>query len=342
MGRYIIRRLLTLPIILFGLSVLIFGILQLLTPAERASIYVSSVPKTKGALDAVIVKYGLDQPVYVQYWNWLSQVAQGNLGWSKTGNEPVIKALAKYFPATLELSLWAFFPIIIIGVWLGVQAAMHQDHWIDHGARIFSIIGYSFPSFVFALLMLMIFYANLGWFPPGRLSDWATRVTISPGYINVTGMNTVDSLINSRPDIFFDALRHLFLPALTLAIVSWALILRVTRSSMLDVIHQDYITVARSKGLHENQVINNHARPNALIPVATLGGLLLVGLMNGVVIVETVFNYRGMGKWVADAALHFDVITVLAVTLFEAVLLVIANLGVDVLYARLDPRIRLS
>jgi peptide/nickel transport system permease protein len=155
-------------------------------------------------------------------------------------------------------------------------------------------------------------------------------------------MDTVDALLNLRPDIFWDALKHLILPALTLAYVDWALILRVTRSAMLDVINQDYVNVARAKGLTERQVINRHARPNAMIPVATVGGLLLVGLLNGVVITETVFNYHGMGWWATASALNFDAVSVLGIALFNGSLLVAANLLVDILYAYLDPRIRLS
>jgi peptide/nickel transport system permease protein len=342
MSRYIIRRLLILPIVMLGLSMLIFAMLQLLDPVERATLYVTSPPKNPRALAEIIQKYGLDQPIYVQYARWLGQVLHGDLGWSKTAEMPVLTAIATYFPATLELALWSFVPILAIGVWLGIQAAIHHDGLIDQLARVFSIIGYSFPTFVFGLLMLMIFYAALHWFPPGRLSEWATAVVISPGFHQVTGMNTVDALLNGRFDVFMDALRHLILPALTLSYVNWALILRVTRSSMLDVIRQEYITVARAKGLSERVVINRHARPNAMIPVATIGGLLLVGLLNGVVITETVFNYHGMGWWAANAALNFDTVSVLGITLFDGALLILANLVVDIMYAYLDRRISLA
>jgi peptide/nickel transport system permease protein len=342
MSRYIIRRLLILPIVMLGLSMLIFAMLQLLDPVERATLYVTSPPKNPRALAEIIQKYGLDQPIYVQYARWLGQVLHGDLGWSKTAEMPVLTAIATYFPATLELALWSFVPILAIGVWLGIQAAIHHDGLIDQLARVFSIIGYSFPTFVFGLLMLMIFYAALHWFPPGRLSEWATAVVISPGFHQVTGMNTVDALLNGRFDVFIDALRHLILPALTLSYVNWALILRVTRSSMLDVIRQEYITVARAKGLSERVVINRHARPNAMIPVATIGGLLLVGLLNGVVITETVFNYHGMGWWAANAALNFDAVSVLGITLFDGALLILANLVVDIMYAYLDRRISLA
>ena len=339
---YIIRRLLILPLVMFGLSILIFGLLQALDPVERAALYVTSPPKNPAALEEIIHKYGLDQPVYVQYARWLGNVLHGDLGWSKTAQMPVLDAIRTYLPATLELTLWSIVPIIVIGIWMGVQAAIHHDQLIDQAARVFSIVGYSFPTFVFGLLVLMIFYAALHLFPPGRLSDWATAIVYSPEFHRYTGMNTIDALLNGRGDIFLDALRHLVLPALTLAYVNWALILRVTRSSMLDVINQDYVTTARSKGLSEKAVINRHARPNAMIPVATIGGLLFVGLLNGAVITETVFNYHGMGWWAANAALNFDAISVLGIALFGGALLVLANLAVDLLYAYLDPRIRLE
>jgi peptide/nickel transport system permease protein len=342
MTKYIIRRLLVLPIVLLGLSVLIFGLLMFLSPVERAALYVTSVPRTADAIQQVINKYGLNQPFYEQYWRWLDGVLHGNLGWSKTAQMPVVDAIKLYFPATLELALWSFTPIIVIGTWLGVQAAVHHDSFIDQAARVFSIIGYSFPTFVFGLLVLMFFYADLHWFPPGRLSEWASQVVQSSSYHQYTGMNTIDALLNLRFDIFLDALRHIFLPALTLAYVSWALLLRVARSSMLEVLRQDYIRTARAKGQSERLVIRQHAEPNALIPVATVGGLLLVGLLNGVVITETVFNYHGMGLFAANAALNFDAVSVLGIALLAGTLLVFANLVVDILYSYLDPRIRLD
>ena len=231
---------------------------------------------------------------------------------------------------------------MVIGTWLGIKAAVNHNKPIDQFARIFSIVGYAFPTFVFGLLMLMIFYSALQWFPPGRLSDWATHIVFSSGFRTYTGMYTIDSLLNGRLDIFVDAVRHLLMPALTLAYVNWALILRVMRSSMLDVLRSEYVTVARAKGLRENVVINRHARPNALIPVVTVGGLFFAGLLNGAVISETVFNFHGIGWWASDAALHLDAVAVLGVTLFSGSLLILANLVVDVLYAYLDPRIRLE
>ena len=354
MWRYIVRRLLILPILLFGVSILIFSMLQLLSPYERASLYVSDISKNPGAIDAIVRKYGLDDPVWLQYWHWLvgqrdpvtGQVAggvlRGDLGFSKTGKQAVVKVIAQHFPATVELVLWSSVPMIFVGIQLGVLAALHQNKWIDQLVRLVAIIGYSIPIFVFGLLVLMVFYAQLDWFPAGRLSDWASRVVLSPEFHPYTGLNTLDGLLNLRFDVFVDALRHIVLPAVTLAYLNGALILRVTRTSMLEVLRQDYVTTARSKGLSEGAVISRHAQPNAMIPVATIGGLLLIGFLNGAVITETVFNYRGMGWFFADAALHLDVVAVLGFALFNATLLVLGNLVVDVMYAWFDPRVRLA
>jgi peptide/nickel transport system permease protein len=225
---------------------------------------------------------------------------------------------------------------------LGVLSAVNHNKIVDQILRVFSITGWSIPTFVFGLGVLMIFYARLGWFPPDRLSDWATRIVQSEAFVRYTQLNTIDALLNLRFDIFLDALRHLVLPVTTLSYLNWAYMLRVTRSSMLDTLRQDYITTARSKGLAERVVIWKHALSNALIPVITVGGLVLVSLLNGVVITETVFNYPGMGSFLAEAALSLDVVSVLGVTLFSSIILVGGNLVVDVLYGFVDPRIRLQ
>lgn len=342
MHRYIIRRLLILPILLLGVSLLIFSMTMLLTPYERAALYVSDIPKREGDMEKLIEKYGLNDPFHIQYGRWLGNVLQGNLGYSKTGKLPVADLIKTYFPATLELALWAIGPLILIGIQLGVLSATKQNKPIDWFVRTFAIVGWSFPTYVFGLLALMIFYAKLDWFPAGRLSDWALQIVNSAEFRQFTKMNTIDALLNGRLDIFWDALRHIILPVITLSYLSWALLMRVTRSSMLEVLRQEYVTTARAKGLTEQAVIRKHARPNAMIPVVTIGGLTLVGLLTGLVITETIFNYRGMGWFFAHAASSLDVITVLGFAMFNGVILVLGNLAVDILYGFIDPRVRLS
>jgi peptide/nickel transport system permease protein len=353
MTAYIIRRLLLLPLLLFGVTVLIFGMLQFLSPVERSALYVRDIPKNENIVEGVIKRYGFDKPLYVQYWRWLAGftdssgvtrpgILQGNFGYSRVGSQPVIDLIKQRFPATLELALWAVFPIIGIGLWLGVQAAVHHNKPFDQAARVFSIVGSSFPVFVFGLIVLMIFYANLRWFPPGRVSDWVNQAIAAGEFRQYTHLMTIDSLLNGRVDILLDALRHLILPILTLSYISWAGFLRVTRSSMLETLRQDYVTTARAKGVKERDVINQHARPNALIPITTIAGFQVVGLLGGVVITETVFTYPGIGSAAAAAAAQLDVVTVLGFALFNGFILIVANLIVDVLYGFIDPRVRLS
>jgi peptide/nickel transport system permease protein len=354
MTTYIIRRLLVLPVIIVGVTMLIFMMLSLLTPYERAALYVQDVPKRQGALDGIIAKYGLDRPVYVQYWNWMvgqrdsetgeiiGGVLRGDLGFSKVGASSVAAVIGRRLPATAELAIWSAVPMIGIGIALGVVSAIHHNKPIDQVLRVFSIVGWSIPVFVFGLVVLMIFYAKLRWFPPGRLSDWASQVVQAPEFTRYTHLHTIDALLNLRFDVFGDAIKHLVLPVTTLAYLNWAQILRVTRSSMLDTLRQEYMTTARAKGLSERLVIWRHGLANALIPVITIGGLVLIGLLNGVVITETIFNYPGMGSFLAQAALSLDVVSVLGVTFFSSAVLVVGNLIVDVLYGVVDPRIRLQ
>jgi peptide/nickel transport system permease protein len=354
MSTYIIRRLLLVPVLLFGVTVIIFGVLQFLGPVERSALYVKDFPKNEKQIAGIIKKYGLDQPIYVQYWRWLVGVKDpangereggilfGDFGYSRTASQPVIDIIKDRFPNTLDLALWAVVPMLSVGIWLGVKAAVHQNGWIDQGARIFSIIGTSFPTFVFGLLVLMIFYANLGWFPPGKMSDWVSIAIRLPSFHQYTHLLSIDALLNLRLDIYWDAMRHMILPILTLSYLTWATFVRVTRSSMLETLRMDYVTTARAKGLKESDVINKHARPNAMISIVTLAGMSIVGLLGGVVITETVFNYPGIGKAAADAAAQLDVVTVLGLAIFDGLILIVANLVVDVMYGFIDPRVRLA
>jgi peptide/nickel transport system permease protein len=354
MLNYIIRRILVMPLTMFGVTVLIFFMLLFISPEERSALYVRDIPKNDNAMQGVIRRYGLADPIYIQYWHWLvgrkdgatgeirGGILRGDFGYSRTASQPVVDMLKRRFPATVELALYSIIPIIGIGVWLGIIAAVNHNKLIDQVARVFAILGHSLPSFVLGLLVLMIFYANLRWFPPGRLSDWANAIVMSPEFRSYTSLLTLDALLNGRVDIFLDALRHLILPVVTLSAISWATYLRVTRSSMLETLRQEYVTTARAKGLKEGDVVQKHARPNALIPVATLGGLTVAGLMGGAVFTETIFNYPGIGQAAGEAAAQLDVITVLSLTMLTGLILLLANLVVDVMYAFLDPRVRLN
>ena len=292
---FALKRLLFLPLVMFGVTALLFSCLQFLSAEMRASLYVKD-PRQLSQLEAVIEKYGLRKPMPVQYGLWLKQVARGDLGYSETAKMPVSEAIAAFFPATFELTILSFFPILFVGVYFGVLSAVHKEKLIDHLSRFVAITGYSLPSFVLGLVLLMIFYGRLHWFPPGRYSLETDMLVHSTAFRHWTGLLTLDCLINAQWSAFVDVVKHMILPAATLLYISVALLLRITRSSMLEELSKDYVRTARAKGLHERAVVYKHALANALIPVVTLSSLLFIGLLGGVVITETVFDFPGIGR----------------------------------------------
>jgi dipeptide transport system permease protein len=336
---FIVRRLLFLPVVFFGVTLFIIGLMQLLSPAQRAASYVRSEAQLRN-LPAIIQQYGLDQPFPVQYWNWLKQALRGNFGFSRTTGEPVLQAFLRRLPNTIELAVLSLIPTMLLGVWLGSAAALNRDGIIDQVSRLTSIFFWSLPTFVLAIWLLVIFYGGLGLFGLGQLTTQHSIDVIRPSFVRYTGFMTLDSLLNGRFDIFLDALSHLVLPVVTLVAIQSAQVVRVMRSSLLDTLTQDYVRTARAKGLAEAVVNRKHALRNALIPIVTLGGFTVVGLLNGVVITETVYAYPGLGNWLATAAVNLDTATVLAGAVFTGILVVLANLLADILYAVVDPRIR--
>ena len=339
MFAFIVRRILFLPVIFIGVTLFIVLLMQLLSPYERAVTFVTSEVQLRN-IDAIIEQYGLDKPWYVQYWNWLSQALQGNLGFSRVTNQPVLTTIAQRLPNTIELAVLTIIPTIAFGIWLGTAAALNRDRAVDQISRITSIFFWSLPTFVLAIWLLVIFYGGFNLFGIGQLSSNFARAIIRPEFHRYTGFLLLDSLANGRFDIFWNALLHLVLPVATLVLVISAQIVRVMRSSLLDTLTQDYVRTARAKGLSERVVNHKHARRNALIPVLTLSGFTLVGLLNGAVIIETIFALPGVGKWLADAAVQLDYAAVLGGAVFVGVIVVVGNLIVDILYAVVDPRIR--
>ena len=339
---YIIRRLLLLIPVLFGVTIFIFGITMMFSPIERATLYVSD-PRQMSDLPAIIETYGLDQPFWIQYSNWIGQVFSGNLGWSRVVGMPVWDAIWAFLPATLELAIFATPIIIFTGIFLGSKAAAHKDRPVDHGTRVMAIFGWSLPTFWLGLILLMVFYGYFrGLLPPSRLSIPMELVVNSASFIRYTHINTIDAILNLNGAVLLDTLRHLILPVITLSVTQVAFIMRLMRSSMLESLGKGYILTARAKGLAEGVVVNKHARRNALIPVITVAGYVLAGMMNGVVITETIFTYKGLGWWAWQSAVRLDIASILGFALFNSVLFVLVNLVVDILYTRVDPRVRLG
>jgi peptide/nickel transport system permease protein len=327
---------------LIGVTLIIFTLLTLFSPEQRASAFVKDI-KQLGDIDSIIKTYGLDRPVYVQYYNWLREIFRGNFGWSTTVSRSVLDAFRFFLPHTIELALLSAPVIILVGIWLGSQAAVHRDKSIDHFSRFLAIVGWSLPTFWFGLVLLMIFYGYFrGLFPPEILSYEAQAFVDSGEFVRYTRMNTIDALLNGELWIFVDAIRHLVLPVVTLTVIQIALVMRIMRSSMLEALGKGYVLTARAKGAAMRTVIKRHARRNALIPVITVSGWLFAQLMGGVVITETIFNRKGLGWWWARAATQLDIPAVLMAVLFNGVLFVLINLIVDILYAYIDPRVRLG
>jgi peptide/nickel transport system permease protein len=339
---YIIRRLLLLIPVLFGVTLFIFGITMLFSPVQRAMLYIRDA-KQLTDLPRIIELYGLDRPVVLQYGTWLGQVFSGNFGWSKIASMPVWDAIWHYLPATIEIAMFATPLIILTGIFLGSTAAAHKDKPLDHITRVAAILGWSLPLFWLGLILIMIFYGFFrGFLPPGRLSIQMDIMVNSAAFIRYTRINTIDAILNLNGPVLLDALRHLVLPAITLSVTNMAFIMRLMRSSMLESLGKGYILTARAKGLAERVVVNKHARRNALIPVITVSGYLFAGLAGGAVITETIFNYKGIGWWAWQSAVNLDISAVLGFALFSAAIFVLVNLVVDILYTRVDPRVRLG
>ncbi len=342
MWSYILRRLLFMVVVLFGVSLLVFSVMMLIPPGMRVAAYVTSEKIPPEQIASMIRRYGLDDPAPVQYVRWLGNIFAGNFGFSATADATVLDAFASFFPITLELVLLATPLLILVGIWFGTAAAIHKDRPLDHGVRIFAIVGYSLPTFWLGLLLMMFLYGYLGIFPPGALSNEAKDLVTSARWRPVTGLLTIDGILNGRLDVSWDALYHMILPTINLIILESALIMRLIRSSMLEALGQDYIRTALAKGADRRTLYLKHARRNGLLPVITISGILFAELLSGMVITETIFARKGIGWWMARAALQLDVPAIMFNVLFLGTVFVAVNLIVDLIYAAVDPRVRLS
>ena len=279
-------------------------------------------------------KWGLDLPLWERYATFLGGLVHGDLGTSIATRRPVLNDIRQYAPATVELATAGLLLSVFVGVPLGVVAAVWRDRAVDHVARFVALIGVSSPTFWLAFIVLALFYGGLQIAPgPGRLDP----SSFAPP--TVTGLHLVDSVVARDWESFRDAAAHLVLPSLVLALATLGLITRTTRASMLDVMSQDFIRVARAKGVPARRVIVGHALPNALIPVVTLGGIAYAQLLTGAVMTETIFSWPGLGRYTFTSAVALDFPSILGITLIVASVFVVINLITDLSYAILDPRV---
>ena len=351
MTGYLLRRVLGLIPVLIGISLLVFTIARVI-PADPALLILGerSTPEARARLQTQL---GLDKPLFFntaalqetgspaalfdsQYFSFVGGALTGDLGRSYVSRIDVRDGLFQRFPATFELAVAAMIFALVIGIPAGVLAALNRGKFTDTLLMIGALSGVSFPVFWLAIILIYIFAVNLSWFPPSG------RLDVALSFQPLTGFYVLDGFLRGRPEISLNALEHLVLPAIALGTIPLAIIVRMTRSSMLEVLSLDYVRTARAKGLAPRLVINKHALRNALLPVVTVVGLSFGALLSGAILTETVFSWPGIGKWVYDAISSRDYPIIQGGVLFVAFVFVIVNLLVDLSYALIDPRIQYS
>jgi ABC-type dipeptide/oligopeptide/nickel transport system permease component len=331
---YVLRRLLILPILIVGTSIIVFALSRV--GGSPIGIYLSH-EMTQAEVEQLEERFHLNDPMPVQYVYWAAGVLRGDFGWSGVAAAPVTQVFPQKLAATMELALAAGLVAVILGIKLGTISGARRDRLADHLIRLFSISGAAMPIFWLGILLLIVFWVNLGWAPIGR-----SNAALFQRIAHPTNLYTVDALLAGDLRAFFDALRHLALPALTLGYGTTAIIARMMRSSLVEELNEDYVDAARAKGLPERIVLRRHARRNALIPTVTVIGLSFGFLLQGTVVVEIIFRWPGLGRWMADAVLRGDQATIMAYVMFTSVLFLVVNLAVDVMYAYLDRRVVLG
>ena len=330
---YLFRRFVGFVAVMIGISIITFG-LSHLVPADPAVAALGDHAKDE-QIEAFREKYGLNKPVPEQYRIYVTGIFRGDLGISLRTRRPVAEDLRNFFPATFELSLTALILSIVIGIPAGVVSATARNRLPDHLVRILSLIGGSVPIFWLGLILIGFFYGRLGWLPGGARID-----SFIPPPPEVTGLFVIDSLLARDSKAFWSSLQHLFLPALALGYFSTAIIARMMRSSMLEVLGQQYVLAARAKGLGQRTVVWRHAARNALIPTVTTIGVTFGSLLSGAVLTETIFSWPGLGRYATHSVTSLDFPAVMGVTLLAALVYTLTNLVVDLGYHWLDPRIR--
>ena len=332
MLKYIVRRLVAAIPVLFGLSIVLFAFIHLL-PGDPA-VALLGQHATPELTARIREQLGLDRPLHEQYLEYLAQLLQGDLGTSIINNRSVVTDFALRFPGTLELTAASLLLSVGLGIPLGRFAARYAQRWPDGLVTVVSLLGISIPIFVLGLTLQYIFSVQL------RLLPASGRIDPRLGIEARTNFMLIDTLLQRRPDAFVDALRHLVLPAIALGSIPLAIITRITRAAVLDVNNEDYVRTARAKGLREPRVDARHIMRNAWLPVTTVIGLPVGGLLAGAVITETVFAWNGVGRWVVEAIQDHDYFVVQSSILIFAFIFLIVNLVVDIGYAFLNPRIR--
>jgi ABC-type dipeptide/oligopeptide/nickel transport system permease component len=335
MVSFVVRRLLLIIPVLLGVTLLTFLISHVVVKnpviawaGPRAS------PQTYAAIAA---QYHLNSPLYIQYWYYIIGLISGNWGVSPTTHTPVLQDIATYFPATIELSVVALVISVVIGIPMGVLSAILNGRKLDYPVRLLYLSGVASPPFLLALIAQLVFSYYFHLLPSsGRLSP-----NVQPP-VHITGMYLLDSALTGNWPVFLDALRHIILPATALALLTFAIIARVTRSSVLETMNKDFVRTAKAKGLPYRQIIFRHTLRNALVSTVTVIGLAVQFVLFGTIVIETIFFWPGIGLYATDSILNLDFPAIMGVTVIFTLVVVFTNLVTDISYAFLDPSVRLE
>ena len=332
LASYILRRVLLIVPTLLGVSLLTFA-LSRIVPGDPARL-AAGAQATPEMYEQIRREFGLDQPIPVQYWHYLTGIVQGDWGRSILSRRPVLEDLRVFWPATFELVLFAMIIAVAVGVPLGILAAVRADRPADQFSRVIALLGVSLPAFWLAVLFQLFFGLKLGWLPvSGRLGP------LSDAPPAMTGLYAIDSLLSGQWATLGESLRQMLLPAITLSFPAMATIMRFTRATLLEVLGQDYVRTARAKGAAERRVVVRHALRNAMIPTLTMIGLSFGWAMGGSVLVETVFDWPGIGLYATKSALTLDFMPIMGIALLYGFVFSVINILVDVTYGALDPRV---
>jgi dipeptide transport system permease protein len=335
MLRYILHKLALIVPTVIGITIASFAFIRLL-PGDPILAMAGQHGVTPERYEILKVQYGFDLPIWQQYFNYVWGLLHGNFGISLATKRPVITEFLTLFPATVELALVAMLLATVLGIPAGIFAAVKRGSWFDQVTMGIALTGYSMPIFWWGLLLIIFFSGYLGWTPVSG------RIALNFFFKPITGFMTIDSLLYGNWPAFISALRHLILPSVVLGTIPLAVIARQTRSAMLEVLGEDYVRTAKAKGLEPRRVIGLHAFRNALIPVVTTIGLQIGLLMAGAILTETIFSWPGIGKWMIDSISKRDYISVQSGLLLIALIVMAVNLLVDILYAVINPRIRVQ
>ena len=333
--KFCVKRLAMLVPVLVGVTFLTFLISRVVVPNPARAW--AGLKASQATVEAIATRYHLKEPLHIQYFYYITDLLSGDWGTSPVTGQPVIENLSAFFPATLELSIVAIVIAAALGIPLGVYAAVKQDQPADHAVRLFSLGTYCLPPFLMALVMQLVIFYWLRLLPSGgRLSPF---IQAPP---RITGLLILDSILTGNVQTLVSALTHIFLPATALALLTFGLISRLTRSSMLEILRQDYVRTARAKGLSERVVVFKHALRNGLISIVTVLALLFAWMLSGAIVIEYIFNWPGIGRYAVQSILALDLPAVMGATLVFTLIVVVVNLAADIAYAALDPRIRLD